>query len=249
MNHPEKKIRFPHARRGFTLTELLVVILIIVVIAALSLVGIGRVRDMAAKAGSTSNLKQLQVANISYAADHNGKCVPVRANDENGNATRWMDDIEYLAILTGIPEEEIGTKKSKVIPLSMLDPKVVRARDYEYDRIFASYGMNDTGLKLGSDPNLNSAFNLNKVSDPARSMAFSTAIDFRVTYNSRLNWKLKGQVDNRKAPGSVGAMAYRHSNKALVVYFDGHVGELSQGDIKDIDKQGGKNNAFWNPQK
>jgi prepilin-type processing-associated H-X9-DG protein len=78
-------------------------------------------------------------------------------------------------------------------------------------------------------------------------MAFSTAIDFRVTYNSRFNWKLENQLDSRQAPGSVGAMAYRHKDTALVVYFDGHVGEITQGEMKAIDGRGGKSNPFWNP--
>lgn len=48
---------------------------------------------------------------------------------------------------------------------------------------------------------------------------------------SRVRAYLENQVDSRKAPGSVGAMAYRHKNKVLVVYFDRHVGEISQGSM------------------
>jgi prepilin-type processing-associated H-X9-DG protein len=38
---------------------------------------------------------------------------------------------------------------------------------------------------------------------------------------------------------------YRHGDKVLVVYFDGHVGEMTKADILEIDKWGGANNAFW----
>ncbi len=231
-------------RCGFTLTELLVVILILVVLAALSFMGLGRTRAAADKAGSTRNLSQLQIANVSYAADHNGKLVPLRVNDDKGQATRWFQDPAFLGNLIGEVYDNSG-KQLKTVPLEMLDPTVVRARKEKYDSIYASYGMNDTTLQLGGTPGLDSGHNLNLISNPARSMAFSTATDFRVTYNSRLNWDLKNPNDSKTAAGD---MAYRHNNKVLVVYFDGHVGEMSTSDMKAIDAKGGKSNAFWSPE-
>lgn len=234
--------------RGFTLTELLVVITIIVVLAALSFMGVRGMRATADKVNSTRNLSQLQIANASYAADHNGRFVPVRANDDAGNPTRWFQDDAFLGHLIGAMYDGSGMQ-IQTIPLEMLDPKVVRARKHEYNRIFASYGMNDNTLQLGGTPNLISSHNMNRMSDPARTMAFATAIDFRVTYNSRFNWKLENQTDTRQAPGSVGAIAYRHKNKAMIVYFDGHVGEISQPEMREIDStKRGKNGAFWNPE-
>jgi prepilin-type processing-associated H-X9-DG protein len=99
-------------------------------------------------------------------------------------------------------------------------------------------------LKLGGEPNLNSRHNLNQVRDPSRSMAFATATDFRVTYNSRFKWDFKNPNDSKTSSGDI---AYRHQNKVLVVYFDGHVDEKSESDFRDIDNRDGKNNRFWNP--
>ncbi len=230
--------------RGFTLTELLVVIVIIVVLAALAMLGSRRVRGMADKATSIRNLNQLQLANMSYASDNSGNCVPIRANSDQGNATRWFQDLEYLTNLTGIPAEQLKRLNPNTIPLKMLDPKVVRARKDLYSRVYCSYGMNDTGLKLGGEPNLNSRHNINQILDPGRTMAFATATDFRVTYNSRFKWDFENPNDSKTAAGDI---AYRHRNKVLVVYFDGHAGEMSKADIQDIDKRGGKSNPFWNP--
>ena len=232
------------SRPGFTLTELLVVILIIAVIAALSLVGIKRVRDMAAKAVSTSNLKQLQVANISYATDHNGYCVPLKDQQGTGPVTgRWFINLEYLAILTGKPVDQLEKNPASAIPLEMLDPKVVRARKPQYDRVFCSYGMNEFGL-MGRDEDSPRSHNLNHISNPERSMVFATATDYRITYNSRFKWDFENPKDEKTGNGEI---AYRHGNKILAVYFDGHVGELGKGDLEAIDKKGGRNNAFWNP--
>lgn len=244
MNNPQCKNQFAGGRRGFTLTELLVVILIIAILAALAIFSTRRIRGMADKANSTRNLKQLQIANISYAADHNGKCVPIRANDDKGNPTRWFQDLELLANLTGKPSEQLEENSLTAISLDMLDPKVVRARKPLYDRVYCSYGMNDTGLPLGNDPNLKSVHDMNQISSPARSMAFATATDFRVTYNSRYKWDFENPKDEKTANGEI---AYRHGYKVLVVYFDGHVGEMGKADFEAIDKSGGKSNAFWNP--
>ena len=243
-----KKSEFPKPirsfPRGFTLVELLVVIVIIVVVVAISMIGMRRVRDMADKATSTRNLSQIQIANMAYATDHNGNCVPIRVNDSQGNPTRWFQDQKFLANLTSKSPEELDRNKATPIPLDMLDPKVVRAGKPLHDRIYCSYGMNDTTLQLGGEPDLNSGHNMNQVVDPSNSMIFATATDFRVTYNSRFKWNFESPKDEKTAAGDI---AYRHGDKILVVYFDGHVGEMSKGDLQAIDKRGGRSNPFWNP--
>lgn len=232
----------PGGRRGFTLTELLVVMSVLAVLVTLTLMSMHRIRERADKATSTRNLAQLQLANAAYAAEHNGKCVPLRVNDGNGNPTRWFQDKEYLAILTGISTDSLEKSTTTAIPPHMLDPKVVRSRKSLSDRVYTSYGMNDTGLQLGGEPDLNSGHNMNQVADPGRTMAFATATDFRINYNSRFKWDFENPNDSKTANGEI---AYRHGDKVLVVYFDGHVGEMSKDDLKRIDESGGKNHAFW----
>lgn len=231
--------------RGFTLTELLVVIAIIAILATLAFFGTNRIRDMANKANSIRNLSQLQIANMAYATDQNGKCVPLKVTDDaNKVGKRWFQDVKYLASLTSKSTEELEKNTTTAIPLEMLDPKVVRARKPLYDRAYTSYGMNDTGIG-GSKPNTEYAYNLNQLSNPSRSMAFATATDFRATYVSRYTWDFKNPKDEKTSGGEI---AYRHGNKALVVYFDGHVGEMGKADFEAIDKAGGVSNVFWKPQ-
>jgi hypothetical protein len=82
---------------------------------------------------------------------------------------------------------------------------------------------------------------MERVGNPSASMAFSTATDYRVTYNSRFKWK---EADSKTSDG---AMSYRYGGKALVVYYDGHIEVLNQGDIRAIDSRGGRNHPFWKP--
>src|SRR5438128_11610021 len=64
--------RPPPHRRGFTLIELLVVIAIIAILAGLLLPSLAKAKTKATGATCQSNEKQLQLAFIMYADDHNG---------------------------------------------------------------------------------------------------------------------------------------------------------------------------------
>ncbi|MFC7338709.1 prepilin-type N-terminal cleavage/methylation domain-containing protein [Haloferula chungangensis] len=63
----------PRARAGFTLTELLVVIVIIVSLAALLFPLANRIRKKAESAACMSNLRQLTSVAFAYASDNNGE--------------------------------------------------------------------------------------------------------------------------------------------------------------------------------
>lgn len=71
------KSRPSHARKGFTLVELLVVIAIIAVLAVLSFFGFSKMRSKARGVTCSSNLRQIGTAMLAYAQDNSGQLPPL----------------------------------------------------------------------------------------------------------------------------------------------------------------------------
>ena len=243
------KIR-PTALRSasaFTLVELLVVITIIIVLAALGFVGLKRARLSADRAVSIRNIGQLQFANTTYAADHNGDYIKVYAFDDKGSSyVAWCDNSDFLSILKGDSVVSAGGQVDKSHPRSALDPLAYRSKAKEYDRFAGSYGYNYEGA-LGKSaawgtPNAENVFKMQQVTQPARTAAFITATDWLAKYGGRFKWQGAAAAEGYEN----GKIAYRYDGKALAVYFDGHVGEFTQADMKRIDTQGGNKHVFWN---
>src|SRR5581483_6168155 len=76
--HTMRPVRSRGTRPGFTLIELLVVIAIIAILAAILFPVFAQAREKARQATCTSNLKQVGLAVMMYASDHD-ECLPLGA--------------------------------------------------------------------------------------------------------------------------------------------------------------------------
>lgn len=224
--------------KAFTLLEILVTITIIILVAALAMMGTSRLRDSSNRMVSMGNLKQLQIANASYAVDHNGRFVSIaKRNGDNKIGDIWVLNHSFLENFRGDLGWTSTGRVNTSVPVSMLDPVTVRAKAAMHDDLRANYaGVLRPGTTVASS---DSSYFMSELAAPERTAAFTTATDWQVIYGSRFKWAgVEGKTGNA-------AMAYRHDNKALVVFYDGHVAELSMNDIKAIDNQGGIKNLFW----
>lgn len=240
-----KFITARRGRRGFTLTELLVTIVIIAVIAALSFTGFQRIRVSADRAVATSNIRQLQLANTNYASDHNGNYVPRITNDPDnpGSGNRftnkdWHQNPVFMSYFIGVSVED-ASKPFTNVPHSALDPVVVRKKKRLWNRVFASYGYNQEFMP--TKPNGEVGFRTSQITDPARTAAFTTATDFNLRYASRYLW-LNNQEEGKSTDGK---MSFRHGGLAVVTYYDGSSGTITIEDLRRFDKNGGRNHPFW----
>ncbi len=232
---------------GFTLVELLVVITIIVVLAALSFLGYGRIRAAADTALTVSNMRQMQVANVAYSTDHSGRYVTYRYDDPDGKRTYWYRNLEFLAYLTG-NQELVGKNAgdvnvNTVVPESMLDPIVVRAKKRSYTSLSASFGMNHEFMKTQqyADGSRETFVRSSQLANASRTAAFVTATDSAARYTSRKLW-WDSPVEGKTTDGKIG---FRHGDKAAVAYFDGSTGLITKEDIDRFDSEGGRTNPFW----
>ena len=74
-------------KRRFTLIELLIVIAIIAILAALLLPALNKARDTARKSSCSGNLKQLATAHLLYAGDFNGYVVVKNNHNPDTNSS------------------------------------------------------------------------------------------------------------------------------------------------------------------
>ncbi len=230
--------------RAFTLVELLVTITIIIAIAALSFMGISKMRKSGDRVVAIRNMSQLQLANASYASDNNGKYVPTDEwNDEGSGYVKWSDNPQFVRFLK--PDAAVYSTGGidATLPLGMMDPTVVRAKKLMYNEVQANYAYNKTGMTGGwATPGARPSYTVSQVTDPSRSAVFFSATDWNTDHIRRFLWTGAAAVEGKTRDGKI---AYRHNNKAIVIYYDGHAGEITQADIRRIDGLGGANNIFW----
>ena len=79
-------------QKAFSLLEMLIVVGIISVLAALAAGGIIQVEALALRAKCTSNLRQLGTAVTLYCSDHSGFFPPYEQHDANGGTTWYFGD-------------------------------------------------------------------------------------------------------------------------------------------------------------
>jgi len=239
-----KNPKHRHCPSGFTLVELLVVILIIIVLASLSVFALSRMRAAGDRAATISIMRQLQIANYSYANDHNGQYVPIISKGSGGGIDmEWYRDASFITYLTGDPAVMEKTPVEMLTADSgILDPIVVRKKQRYWDRLSSSYGFNSTGLTYPKDDtSVPYAYRVTEINDPSRTAFIVTATDYTVTYAGRNLWEsspVEGKTTNSK-------MAFRYDKKAVVVYYDGSTGFITKGDIARFDASGGINHPFW----
>lgn len=225
---------------GFTLVELMVSIAIVIVLVAIVFVVTTRVRGAAAKTTSIGNLRALQLANGLYASDNNGRFVATYTKDSKGKVGGvWDRNSEFLDLYVGVNQPTKGNNQESRVSPKHLDAVAYKARGSGYDTIKASYGMISKENYTQSGPGTDSSYRMTELTDASKTAAFVTAVNWLVQYSGRSSWK--GEEGKVNAP----MMAYRHRDKALVVYYDGHVDEITKQDMAALDRRGGQNNMFW----
>ncbi len=212
---------------AFTLVELLVVISIVAILAAMLLPAVSMVRDAAHSMRCSSNLRQIGLAGMTYQQDNDGLIAPTRGPDPADNV-RWNDYLAPYLDLTPVDLER-GIGIIHACPRWKGSSAYVHyGAEYEYWR--TGYGQIDfvadpSGYGWPGTGNLHSIYGPVRVTIAA--VRLRSARPWIVDNPNYWHWANHGSY----LPIDVLSIQ-RHRGRASVVFFDGHTDRRSLAELK-----------------
>lgn len=201
-------------KRYFTLIELLIVISIIAILAAMLLPALNQARAKAQAATCLGTIKQLSSGHLLYSNDYDDFFPPTGGVGGDFNSSKsypWPTKIApYIGLNSlksnGLFPNEAVTYKIFVCGADTISPSTANLQTWGQ---ILSYGHN---IKMGGSNNFFKNVRFSAIRNPSLKYMLMDSTEYRITND----------------PGHV-RFAYRHSNhKALNVgYADGHTGILT----------------------
>lgn len=223
----------PRSSRAFTLVELLTVIAIIGVLAAIIIPVTGRVRSSAKTAKCASNIRQLAQAALLYAGDHRNVLPPTFGTpvaEGTYSTTAWWWEL-YPVYCSGAevfscPADDTGFTPAASATFTRNGVTLANGK--------VSYG--PIGSQIGAADYKAFGKRLSTLSSPARMVML---MDYHHT-SLRLseNWNANKPRWTSSGVGAVSSVnneypAYPHSEKANMAFVDGHVAAMTQRELMD----------------
>ncbi|MBN1458017.1 MAG: prepilin-type N-terminal cleavage/methylation domain-containing protein [Armatimonadetes bacterium] len=216
--------------RGFTLMELLVVIAIIGILASLLFPVYAQARESARKALCLSNVRQLTLAVMMYAADYDGR-FPLSAYRPASGTGRPTDD---SPIWPAYIAPYVGNEDVFYCPDC---PEGSRYVDTWKDRGLLSIGLN----RDLEDRTYNTPYHESVFSNPARTilLADSTPGATEAPTNGR-----GFQVTGDREPNTQSGIGSRHAGGTNVGFVDGHAAWVRSESMWQLENPAG---LLWQP--
>ncbi|BCM93846.1 hypothetical protein IAD21_05737 [Abditibacteriota bacterium] len=213
---------YSHSKRhAFTLIELLTVIAIIALLAAILFPVFSQAREKARGVSCVSNLRQMGMALVQYTQDYDGH---MPNNDNSGGGGRWESTFDMM-------KSYYKSDQILMCPSATETDKFYLFSDTTRPR--CSYSINNTYWNDSTDKTfekpgmLESAF-----TDPSNTVfmgdskaeSSGNAWGFQVT-----GYQYMATTPITQGSSAQGSFSYRHRGGANFVFFDGHVKWLAVG--------------------
>ncbi len=217
---------------AFTLIEILIVISIILTIAGLIFPILSKIREKSKQVVCMSNMGQMFKCLVQYTIENDGY-LPLESNSGTCSGEVWFKAVDRYIITDTLPEgqTEISTKE-----------KLLRIKqDPVFKTISQDKKDNTRSIKMNTQL--------------AKGTMCSRMID-SISFPSRTVLLFDGRVNNptvaSKYDGSYGSVAQRHSRGANILFMDGHVERIQNGDSDGTANEGWPNGhagqgIIWDP--
>jgi len=213
---PSPSFKKPTAQDGFTLLEMILVIVILAIVITLLSFTLGSIRTVADRARCLSNLRELGRVALLYAAEHHNSVVPLRRDPVGDPAGLWYDHLhQYVGRSPGRAGRNVGGVKVNYPGFNclLLDKRYVINRLCGFSRTETEGPK--TYLKLGQ------GFAKGKVIDLPGGLS-------RTAWFTCPREEGGGEAflpENATRPDN-GFIGFPHSGTTNVLFMDGHVENL-----------------------
>lgn len=217
-----KNIRITSSRRAFTLIEMLVVIAIIALLAALIVPGVNKAFASAKRTSCASNLRQVGIAIFQYATNNQGYLPPVRDGGWSSGQT-WMETISpYLG------EEVADIRDQNIAAVNHGCPTWLGRKDVAvaHQATKPGFGVNVFPLatQYGSGTQLFSkrAVGIDQIKSSSTTIIAGDSVDWHLALNNKKWW-----TATSNDYGYTSGHPDRHGKNANYLMADGSVSALT----------------------
>ncbi|MEQ9459810.1 MAG: type II secretion system protein [Phycisphaeraceae bacterium] len=205
--------------RGFTLIELLVVISITATLIAITLPALGTARHTTKAIVCASNLRQLTLANLAYAHDHNQHLVPGAPNILQ-NLRRWHGERDTL-------DQPFDHTRSPLLPYFQV-PAIKECPTFDtprpgFEAGNGGYGYNQRFLGTDNPDNLRSesSARLHHAKDPTNTLHFADTA-FSTDGVELIEYSFAEPPSHGPGFPASPSIHFRHHHTTNAAWLDGH---------------------------